>query len=184
MKKRQSPFFQQPNPFGGYQGFGMDLQNDAEKPPSIKSFDSFSMKKRHSPFFPPKPFWSYQDFAMGLPNEAKKQGSIGVEITEPIVRPINHQDFAEQNQDVGMQNTAKRPHGVEITEPIVRPLRYQDSAMQNEDMGLQNYAKTPVSIGVEMKDPIVKPARFEEPLITSQGKDIFFQVTVSNGKNS
>ena len=102
MKKRQSPFFQQPNPFGGYQDFGMDLQNDAEKPPSIKSFDSFSMKKRHSPFFKPNPFWDSQDFGRGLQNAAKKRGLIEVEIAEPIVRPMNFQGFPKRNEDLGL----------------------------------------------------------------------------------
>ena len=122
MKKRLQPFFQQSNPFWGYQDFATGLQNKAEKPWPMKSFDSFLMK-RHSPFFQPKPFWGYQDFGMGLQKEAKKQGSIGVEITEPIVRPFNYQDSSEQNQDLSLQNTAMKPGslGVEIKEPIVRP---------------------------------------------------------------
>ena len=81
----------------------MGLQSEAEKPPSIKSFDSFSMKKRHSPFFRSKPFWDYQDFEKGLQNAAKKRGLIEVEMTEPIVR--RHKGFPEQNEDLGLQNT-------------------------------------------------------------------------------
>ena len=124
------------------------------------------MKKRRSPFFGPDPFWVYQDFAMGLQNKAKKQGSIGVEITEPIVRPINYQDFAKQNE-------AKKTGslGVEIRAPIVRPFTYQDSSGQNEDMGFQNYAKKPELIEVEIKKPIVRPVNFEEPLVISNGKE-------------
>ena len=75
----------------------MGLQSEAEKQPlSIKSFDSFSMKKRHSPFFVPKPFWDYQDFDKGLQNAAKKKGLIEVEITKPIVRPISYQGFPKR----------------------------------------------------------------------------------------
>ena len=85
----------------------MGLQSEAEKQPlSIKSFDSFSMKKRHSPFFVPKPFWDYQDFHKGLQNAAKKKGLIEVEITKPIVRPISYQGFPKRNEDLGLlQNT-------------------------------------------------------------------------------
>ena len=91
----------------------MGLQSEAEKQPlSIKSFDSFSMKKRHSPFFGPKPFWDYQDFDKalikifkGLQNAAKKRGLIEVEITKPIVRPISYQGFPKRNEDLGLQNT-------------------------------------------------------------------------------
>ena len=69
-------------------------------------------------------------------NEAKKQGSIGVEITEPIVRPIGYQSSAEQNE-------AKRTGslGAEIREPIVWPFSYQYSSGQNEGMG---YTKKPL----------------------------------------
>ena len=83
----------------------MGLQSEAEKPPSIKSFDSevLTLKKRHSPFFRPKPFWDYQDFEKGLQNAEKKRGLIEVEMTEPIVR--RHQGFPKQNEDVGLQNT-------------------------------------------------------------------------------
>ena len=158
-------------------------------------YDNFLMKKRRSPFFGPNPYWIYQDSALGLQNEAKKQGSIGVEITEPIVRPISYQDFAEQNeakktrslgveirepivrpfsyQDFAKQNEAKKTGsvGVEIKEPIVRPFSYQDSSGQNEDMGLQNYAKKPVIIGVEIKEPVMRPVNLEEPLVISHGKE-------------
>ena len=105
MKKRNSPFFQQPSPFWGYQGFAMGLQSKAEKPIPIKSFDSFPMKKRHTPFFGPKPFWDYQDLEKGLQNVAKKRGLIEVEITKPIVRPISYQGFPKRNEDLGLQNT-------------------------------------------------------------------------------
>ena len=99
-------------------------------------YDHFSMNKGRSPFFGPNPFWVYQDSATRLQNEAKKQGSIGVEITEPIVRPIGYQSSAEQNE-------AKRTGslGVEIREPIVWPFSYQDSSGQNEGMG---YTKKPL----------------------------------------
>ena len=129
-------------------------------------YDNFLMKKRRSPFFGPNPYWIYQDSALGLQNEAKKQGSIGVEITEPIVQPISYQDFAEQNE-------AKKTGllGVEIREPIVRPFSYQDYSGQNEDMGLQNYAKKPVIIGVEVKEPVMRPVNLEEPLVISHGKE-------------
>ena len=72
---------------------------------------NFLMKKRRSPFFGTNPYWLYQDSAMGLQNKAKNQGSIGVEITEPIVRPISSQDFAEQNEakkTMGLQNEANK----------------------------------------------------------------------------
>ena len=105
MKKSHSPFFQQPNPFSGYQGFVMGLQGEAGKPRSIKSFDSFSMKKRHSSFFQPKPFVGYQEFAMGFQNEAKKRGLIEVEIPEPIVRSTGYQGFPKQNENLGFQDT-------------------------------------------------------------------------------
>ena len=84
----------------------MGLQSEAEKPPSIKSFDSevLTLKKRHSPFFRPKPFWDYQDFEKGLQNAAKKRGLIEVEIAEPIVRPISYQG-SKRNEDLGLQNT-------------------------------------------------------------------------------
>ena len=156
---------------------------------------SFLMKKRRSPFFGPNPYWVYQDSGMSLQNQVKKQGSIGVEITEPIVRPISYQDFAEQNeakktgslgveirepivrpfsyQDFAKQNEAKKTGsvGVEIKEPIVRPFSYQDYSGQNEDMGLQNYAKKPVIIGVEIKEPVMRPVNLEEPLVISHGKE-------------
>ena len=161
---------------------------------------NFLMKKRRSPFFVPNPYWLYQDSAMGLQNEARKQGSIGVEITEPIVRPISYQDFAGQNEakkTIGLQNETKKqgsigveitepivryPNyqaeakktgsiGVEIREPIVRPYSYQDSFGQNEGMGLQNYAKRPEIIGVEIKEPVVRPVNLEEPLVISHGKE-------------
>ena len=103
LKKRNSPFFQQPNPFLGYQGFAMGLQSEAEKPASIKSFDSFPIKKRHSPFLQPKSFWDYQDFEKGLQNAAKKRGLIEVDIAEPIVR--SYQGFPKRNEDLGLQNT-------------------------------------------------------------------------------
>ena len=62
-------------------------------------YDHFSMKKRRAPFFGPMDsFRIYRGSAIDLQNEAKKQGSIGVEITEPIVRPISYQDFAKQNE--------------------------------------------------------------------------------------
>ena len=73
-------------------------------------YDHFSMKKRRAPFFGPMDsFRVYRGSASDLQNNAKKQGSIGVEITKPIVRPISYQDFAEQNE-------AKRTRslGVEI----------------------------------------------------------------------
>ena len=129
-------------------------------------YDNFLMKKRRSPFFGPNPYWMYQDSALGLQNEAKKQGSIGVEITEPIVQPISYQDFAEQNEA-----KKTRSLGVEIREPIVRPFSYQDYSGQNEDMGLQNYAKKPVIIGVEVKEPVMRPVNLEEPLVISHGKE-------------
>ena len=126
-------------------------------------YDHFSMKKGRSPFFGPNPFWVYQDSATRLQNEAKKQGSIGVEITEPIVRPIGYQSSAEQNE-------AKRTGslGAEIREPIVWPFSYQDSSGQNEGMG---YTKKPLLIGVEIKEPVVRPVNFEEALVISQGKE-------------
>ena len=82
----------------------MGLQSEAEKPASIKSFDSFPIKKRHSPFLQPKSFWDYQDFEKGLQNAAKKRGLIEVEIAEPIVRPISYQG-SKRNEDLGLQNT-------------------------------------------------------------------------------
>ena len=83
----------------------MGLQSDAKKLVSIKSFDTSSMKKRHSPFFRSKPFLDYQDFEKGLQNAAKKRGLIEVEITEPIVRPISYQGSPKRNEDLGLQNT-------------------------------------------------------------------------------
>ena len=120
-------------------------------------YDHLSMKKG------PNPFWVYQDSATRLQNEAKKQGSIGVEITEPIVRPIGYQSSAEQNK-------AKRTRslGVESREPIVWPFSYQYSSGQNEGMG---YTKKPLLIGVEIKEPVVRPVNFEEALVISQGKE-------------
>ena len=67
----------------------------------------------------------------------RKPGSIGVEIREPIVRPLNKQDFDEQlKEDLGMQTKGKNHGlvGVEIREPILRTSNYQDSAKQNEDL--------------------------------------------------
>ena len=62
-------------------------------------YDHFSMKKRRAPFFGPMDsFRIYRGSAIDLQNETKKQGSIGVEITEPIVRPISYQDFAKKNE--------------------------------------------------------------------------------------
>ena len=58
---------------------------------TIPCFDAFSLKKRHSPLFQPNPFWDYQDLAEQ--NYFRQPGSIGVKITEPIVRPLNKQDF-------------------------------------------------------------------------------------------
>ena len=58
---------------------------------AIPSLDAFSLKKRHSPLFQPNPIWDYQDLAEQ--NYFRQPGSIGVEITEPIVRPLNKQDF-------------------------------------------------------------------------------------------
>ena len=54
---------------------------------TIPCFDAFSLKKRHSPLFQPNPFWDYQHFAEQ--NDFRQPGSIGVEITEPIVPPLN-----------------------------------------------------------------------------------------------
>ena len=127
-------------------------------------YDHFSMKKRRAPFFGPMDsFRVYRGSAIDLKNEAKKQGSIGVEITEPIVRPIGYQSSAEQNE-------AKRTGslGAEIREPIVWPFSYQDSSGQNEGMG---YTKKPLLIGVEIKEPVVRPVNFEEALVISQGKE-------------
>ena len=58
---------------------------------TIPCFEAFSLKKRHSPLFQPNPFWDYQDLADQ--NNFRQPGSIGVEITKPIVRPLNKQDF-------------------------------------------------------------------------------------------
>ena len=121
---------------------------------------NFLMKKRHSQFFGPNPYWIHQDSAMGLQNEAKKQGSIGVEITEPIVQPISYQDFAGQHEakkTMGLQNEAKKQGsiGVEITKPIVRYPNHQAVAQQNE-------AKNPGSIGVEIREPIVRPYSYQD----------------------
>ena len=121
---------------------------------------NFLMKKRHSQFFGPTPYWIHQDSAMGLQNEAKKQGSIGVEITEPIVQPISYQDFAGQHEakkTMGLQNEAKKQGsiGVEITKPIVRYPNHQAVAQQNE-------AKNPGSIGVEIREPIVRPYSYQD----------------------
>ena len=53
-------------------------------------YDHFSMKKRRAPFFGPMDsFRIYRGSAIDLQNETKKQGSIGVEITEPIHRGRN-----------------------------------------------------------------------------------------------
>ena len=54
---------------------------------TIPCFDAFPLKKRHSPLFQPNPFWDYQHFAEQ--NDFRQPGSIGVEITEPIVPPLN-----------------------------------------------------------------------------------------------
>ena len=102
---------------------------------NIQSFNAFTLKKRHSPLFQPNPYWRYQDFAEK--NDLRKPGSIGVEIREPIVRPLKKQDFDEQlKEDLGMQTKAKNHGlvGVEIREPIVWTPNYQDSAKQNEDL--------------------------------------------------
>ena len=120
---------------------------------------NFLMKKRHSQFFGPNPYWIHQDSAMGLQNEAKKQGSIGVEITEPIVQPISYQDFAGQHEakkTMGLQNEAKKQGsiGVDIIEPIVRYPSYQAIPEQNE-------AKKTESIGVEIREPIVRPYSYQ-----------------------
>ena len=73
-------------------------------------YDHFSIKKRRAPFFGPMDsFRVYRGSAIDFQNEAKKQGSIGAEITEPIVRPISYQDFAEQNEA-----KRTRSQGVEI----------------------------------------------------------------------
>ena len=80
----------------------MGVQSEAKKLVSIKSFDTSSMKKRHSPFFKPNPFWDSQDFGRGLQNAAKKRGLIEVEIAEPIVRPMNFQGFPKRNEDLGL----------------------------------------------------------------------------------
>merc|ERR1740129_2465278 len=161
IKKRH---FYQPTPFSDFaeqnedrNQLGWQLENPM----------NFLMKKRRSPFFGPNPYWLYQDPAIGLQNKAKNQGSIGVEITEPIVRTISSQDFPEQNEA-----KKHRSIGVEIREPIVRPYSYQDSFGQNEDMGLQNYAKRPEIIGVEIKEPVVRPVNLEEPLVISHGNAI------------
>ena len=121
---------------------------------------NFLMKKRRSPFFGPNPYWLNQHSAMGLQNEAKKQGLIGVEITEPIVRPISYQDFAGQNEakkTMGLQNEGKKQGsiGVDITEPIVRYPNYQAVTEQNE-------AKKTGSIGVEIREPIVRPFSYQD----------------------
>ena len=55
---------------------------------TIPCFDAFLLKKRH---FQPNPFWDYQDLAEQ--NYFRQPRLIGVEITEPIVRPLNKQDF-------------------------------------------------------------------------------------------
>merc|ERR1740129_2334397 len=161
IKKRH---FYQPTPFSDFaeqnedrNQLGWQLENPI----------NFLMKKRRSPFFGPNPYWLYQDSALGLQNKAKNQGSIGVEITEPIVRPISSQDIAEQNEAKKTESI-----GVEIREPIVRPYSYQDSSRQNEDMGLQNYAKRPEIIGVEIKEPVVRPVNLEEPLVISHSNAI------------
>ena len=157
---------------------------------TIQSFDAFSLTKRHSPLFQLNPFWGYRDFAEQ--NDLSKPGLIGVEIRQPILRPLSNQDFDERNEDGGLQNKAKKPKsiGVEIKEPIVRPFNYQDFAEKNEDlkerisfiisrfledMGLQNIPKNPGSNGVEIREPIVQPVRFEEPLMISDGKYTFLK---------
>ena len=124
---------------------------------TIQSFDAFSLTKRHSPLFQPNPFWGYRDFAEQ--NDLSKPGLIGVEIRQPILRPLSNQDFDERNEDGGLQNKAKKPKSirVEIKEPILWPLRYQDFAGRNRNLRLQNKAKKPKSIGVEITKPIVRP---------------------------
>ena len=89
-------------------------------------YDHFSMKKGRSPFFGPNPFWVYQDSATRLQNEAKKQGSIGVEITEPILWPFSYQDSSGPNEDMVY---TKKPVliGVEIKEPVVRPVNFEEA---------------------------------------------------------
>ena len=190
LKKMHSPLFQ-PNPFLGhrdvaeknvlrqprtievrirqpilrplsYQDFDEKnedggLQNKAKKPESIR----VEIKE------PILRLFSYQDFAgrnrnLGLQNKAKKPR---VEISEPIVWPLNKQDFDRQlEEDVGMQTEAKNPGliGVEIREPIVRPLSYQDFDEKYEDGGLQNKAKKPESIGVEIKEPILRLFSYQD----------------------
>ena len=121
---------------------------------TIPSLDAFSLNKRHSPFFQTNPFWGYRDFDER--NDLRQPGSIGVEIRQPILRPLSYQDFDEKNEDGGLQNKAKKPEsiGVEIKEPILRPLSYQDFAGRNRNLGLQNKAKKP---RVEITEPIVRP---------------------------
>ena len=73
--------------------------------------------------------------------DGPKPGSIGVEIKEPILRPLSYQDFAGRNRNMGLQNKAKKPRsiGVEITEPIVWPMNKQDFDRQlKEDVGYGN----------------------------------------------
>ena len=182
LKKRHYPLFQ-PNPFLGYRSFAE--KNVFRQPETIE------VRIRQLILRP----LSYQDFNEknedgGLQNKAKKPR---VEISEPIVRPLNKQNFDRQlEEDVGMQTKGKNPGlmGVEIREPIVRPFSYQDFAEKNEDlkerisfiisrfledMGLKNIPKNPGSNGVEIREPIVQSVRFEEPLIISHGNYIFFK---------
>merc|ERR1740129_1396205 len=165
IKKRH---FYQPTPFSDFaeqnedrNQLGWQLENPM----------NFLMKKRRSPFFGPNPYWLYQDSALGLQNKVKTQGSIGVEITEPIVRPISSQDFAEQNEakkTMGLQNEAKKQGsiGVDITEPIVRYPSYQAFPEQNE-------AKKHRSIGVEIREPIVRPYSYQDSF--GQNEDMGLQ---------
>ena len=216
LKKRHYPLFQ-PNPFLGYRSFAeknvfrqaetieVRIRQPILRPLSYQDFvekneDGGLQNKAKNPESigveikePILRLFSYQDFSgrnrnLGLQNKAKKPR---VEISEPIVRPLNKQDFDRQlEKDVGMLTKAKNPGlmGVEIREPIVRPFSYQDFAEKNEDlkerisfiisrfledMGLQNIPKNPGSNGVEIREPILQPVRFEEPLIISQGKYIF-----------
>ena len=97
IKKRHFSLYQ-PNPFFEDRNqLGWQLENPM----------SFLMKKSRSPFFGPNPYWMYRDSAVGLQNEAKKQG---------------------QNEDMGLQNYAKKPViiGVEIKEPVMRPVNLEE----------------------------------------------------------
>ena len=226
LKKRHYPLFQ-PNPFLGYRSFAekngfrqpetieVRIRQPILRPLSYQDFvekneDGGLQNKAKNPESigvdikePILRLFSYQDFSgrnrnLGLQNKAKKPR---VEISEPIVRPLNKQDFDRQlEKDVGMLTKAKNPGlmGVEIREPIVRPFSYQDFAEKNEDlkerisfiisrfledMGLQNIPKNPGSNGVEIREPIVQPVRFEEPLIISHGNYIFFKCKLLKAKN-